>query len=167
MPTTSESRLIAASPAAVWATITDLEAAARWNQAWQRVEYLSSQREGVDTAFRAHTEDGLAHDFSISEWEPPEHVTFAPLPRREPQEKRYLITLESQSFLLEPVSDDHTNVTLSATAAGHGLRGWLIARFFWPGYQRQGLARALEALAELFEPTEGSEESEAEGPANR
>ena len=164
MPTTSESRLIAAPRAEVWAAITNLEAAARWNQVWQRVEFLSSQREGVDTTFRAHTDDGLAHDFRISEWAPEEYVAFAPLPRQEPEEQRYLITLESQSFLLEPVGDDHTNVTLSATAAGHGLRGWLAARFVWPGYQRQGLRRALDALQALFEPTEGDEEPEAEGP---
>src|SRR3972149_9061561 len=82
MPTTSESRLSAAPQAEVWAAITDLEAAARWNQVWQRVEFLSSQREGVDTTFRAHTEDGLAHDFRISEWEPPQYVAFAPLPRQ-------------------------------------------------------------------------------------
>lgn len=165
MPTTSESRLIAAPRAKVWAAITHLEAAARWNQVWQRVEYLSSQREGVGTTFRAHTEDGHAHDFHISEWAPEEYVTFAPL-QDEPQGKPYLITLESQSFLLEPVGDDHTKVTLSATAAAHGLRGWLAVRFIWPGYQRQGLARALDALQALFEPAEGTEEPEVEGPAN-
>ena len=156
MPTTSESRLIAAPRAEVWDAVTDLEAAARWNQVWQRVEYLSSQREGVDTTFRAHTEDGLTHDFRISEWVPEEYVAFAPL-REEPQDKGYLITLESQSFLLEPVND-HTSVTLSATAAGHGLRGLLAVRLVWPGYQRQGLARALDALQALFEPTDGPEE---------
>lgn len=152
MPTTSESRLIAAPRAEVWAAITNLEAAARWNRVWQRVEYLSSQREGAGTTFRAHTEDGLAHDFRITAWDAPEHVAFAPL-EEEPEEKRYLITLESQSFLLEVVGDDQTSVTLSATAAGHGLRGWLAARFLWPGYQRQGLARALDALQALFEPS--------------
>jgi len=166
MPTTSQSRVIAAPRAEVWAAVTDLEAAARWNQAWQRVEYLSSQREGMGTTFRAHTGDGLAHDFSISEWEPPEYVTFTPLPPQEPQAKSYLITLESQSFLLEAAGDDHTNVTLSATAAGHGLRGWLITRLVWPGYQRQGLASALDALQALFEPPEGPEEPDTERPAN-
>ncbi|GAG17330.1 unnamed protein product, partial [marine sediment metagenome] len=132
MPTTSESRLIAAPRAELWDAVTNLETAARWNQVWQRVEYLSSQREGVDTTFRAHTEDGLTHDFRISEWVPEEYVAFAPLPRQEPQDKGYLITLESQSFLLEPVND-HTSVTLSATAAGHGLRGLLAVRLVWPG----------------------------------
>jgi uncharacterized protein YndB with AHSA1/START domain len=162
MPTTSESRLIAAPRAEVWAAITNLEEAARWNQAWQRVEYLSSQREGAGATFRAHTEDGLAHDFRISEWAPDEYVAFAPL-REEPEDQGYLITLESQSFLLEAAGPDHTNVTLSATAAGHGLRGWLVARFIWPGYQCQGLRRALDALQALFEPPQ-DEEPEADGP---
>ncbi len=165
MPTTSESRLIAASRTDVWAAITDLEAAARWNQVWQRVEYLSSQRQGVDTTFRAHTEDGLAHDFRISEWSPEEYIAFAPL-KYDPQEQAYLITLESQSFRLETIDDDHTDVTLSATAAGHGLRGWLAARFVWPAYQRQGLARALDALQALFEPPDDTEEPAVDGPAS-
>jgi len=158
MPTTSESRLIAASVAEVWAAITDLEAASRWNQAWQRVEYLSSQREGVDTTFRSHTEDGRSFDFRISEWAPEEYVAFEPL-REEPEERRYLITLESQSFLLEAAGYDHTNVTLFASATGHGLRGWLAARFVWPGHQRELILRpALDALQALFEPPDGPEE---------
>ncbi len=157
MPTTSQSRLIAAPRAKLWAAITDLETASRWNQAWQRVEYVSSQREGVGTTFRSHTEDGRSFDFRISEWAPEEYVAFEPL-REEPEDKRYLITLKSQSFLLEATDYDHTNVTLFASAIGHGLRGWLFARFVWPGYQRQGLARALDALQALFEPTDGPEE---------
>ena len=153
MPTTSQSRLIAAPRAELWAAITDLEAASRWNQAWQRVEYLSSQREDVDTTFRSHTEDGRSFDFRISEWAPEEYVAFEPL-HKEPEDKRYLITLESQSFLLEAAGYDHTNVTLFASATGHGPRGWLFARVMWPGYQRQGLRRALDALQALFEPPE-------------
>jgi uncharacterized protein YndB with AHSA1/START domain len=163
MPTTSESRLIAAPRADVWAAITNLEAAARWNEAWHRVEYLSHQREGVGTTFRTHTEDGQTFDFRISEWAALEYVAFEPL-REEPEEQRYLITLESQSFLLEPVGDDHTNVTLSASAAGHGLRGWLAARFLWPGYQRQGLGRALDALQALFEPPQDEDAPEEQDP---
>ena len=152
MPITSESRLIAAPVARVWAAITDLESAGRWNKAWQHVEYLSSQLDGVGATFRAHTEDGLAHDFRISEWAPQEYVAFEPL-RHEPEEKGNLITVRSQSFLLEP-DDDHTRVTLLATATGHGLRGWLAARFLWPGHQSQGLSAALDALQALFEPPE-------------
>ncbi len=153
MPTTSESRTIAAPVREVWAAITDLEAAHRWNGAWQRVEYLSYQREGVGTEFRAHTEDGLAHDFRIGEWAPMEYISFAPVRNEdEDKENRYMLTLESQAFLLRPANDDHTDVTLFATVASHGPRGWFAARLVWPGYQRQGLRSALDALQALFEP---------------
>ncbi len=158
MPTTSESRLIAAPRAELWAAITDLEAASRWNQAWQRVEYLSSQQAGVGTTFRSHTEDGRSFDFRISEWAPQEYVAFEPL-HREPDERRYLITLKSHSFLLDAADDNHTNVTLIASATGHGLRGWLAARFVWPGHQRALILRpALDALQALFESPDGPEE---------
>jgi uncharacterized protein YndB with AHSA1/START domain len=152
MPTTYESRTIAAPVSQVWAALADLEAAARWNHAWRRVEYLSDQREGEGTAFRAHTEDGLAHDFTISAWAPPQHIAFAPV--RDEAEGRYMITLESQAFHLQPDGEDRTHVNLFATAAGHGPRGWLLARFVWPSYQRQGLRSALDALQALFEPPE-------------
>ena len=159
MPTTSDSRTIAAPVREVWAAITDLEAAHRWNGAWQRVEYLSSQREGVGTEFRAHTEDGLANDFRISEWASMEYISFAPV-RNEDQDKgkSYMLTLESQAFLLRPANDDHTGVTLFASVASHGLRGWFAARFVWPSYQRQGLRSALDALQALFEPQPDEDE---------
>ena len=163
MPTTYESRIIAAPVADIWAAITDLEAAAHWNGAWQRVEYLSWQREGVGATFRAYNEEGIGHNFRISEWVPEEFVAFEPL-QDEPEERPYLITLQSQSFLLKP-ADDHTDVTLFATVQGHGLRGWLAARFVWPNYQRQGLRSALDALQDLFEPPleeDEPEEKEAE-----
>ena len=163
MPTTYEARTIAAPVGDVWAAVADLEAATRWNHAWRRVEYLSEQREGEGTAFRAHTEDGLAHDFTISAWVPLERIAFTPV--RDESEGRYMITLESQAFDLRPDGDDHTRVSLSATAAGHGPRGWLLARLVWPSYQRQGLRSALDALQELFEPPEGDGEDE-EDPGN-
>src|SRR3990172_215616 len=125
MPTTYESRRIAAPVGSVWAAIADLEAATRWNRAWRRVEYLSDQREGEGTAFRAHTEDGLAHDFTISAWVPLQRIAFAPV--RDEAEKRYMITLESQEFHLRPEGEDRTHVSLFATAAGHGPRGRLLA----------------------------------------
>ena len=161
MPTTSASRIIAAPAREVWAAITDLETAHRWNGAWQRVEYLSFQHEGVGTTFRAHTEDGLAHDFRISEWAPQEYVAFTPQ-RDESEEQAYMITLESQAFLLRPANDDHTDVTLFATVASHGFRGWFASRFVWPGYQRKGLRSALDALQALFEPQPDAEGAEEE-----
>jgi uncharacterized protein YndB with AHSA1/START domain len=159
MPTTYESRLIAAPVADVWAAVTDIEAATRWNQAWQRVQFLSGQREGVGATFRAFTEDGLAHDFRISEWAPPELIAFAPV--REQEEGPYLITLESQSFLLRPAAEDLTDVKLFATVNGHGLRGWFAARFVWPGYQREGLRLALDNLQALFESPEEDQDASA------
>jgi len=159
MPTTSESRIIAAPVREVWAAITDLENANRWNGAWQRVEYLSSQREGVGTTFRSHTEDDLAHDFQISEWAAMEYISFAPVRNEyEDKEKSYMLTLESQAFLLQPANDGHTDVTLFATVASHGFRGWFAARFVWPSYQRQGLGSALEALQALVEPQPADDE---------
>src|SRR3970282_1221980 len=107
MPTTYKARPKAAPVGSVWAAIADLEAAARWNRAWRRVEYLSDQREGEGTAFRAHTEDGLAHDFLISVWVPLQQIAFAPVPNE--AEKSYLITLESQAFHLRPDGDYRTH----------------------------------------------------------
>ena len=159
MPTSYESRIIAAPVADIWAAITDLEAASRWNGAWQRVEYHSWQREGVGTTFRAYNEEGIGHNFRISEWTPQEFVAFEPL-QDEPEERPYLITLQSQSFLLKPADDDHTDVTLFATAKGHGIRGWITARFVWPNYQRQGLRSALDNLQDLFEPPLEEDEPE-------
>ena len=161
MPTTYESRIIAAPVAEVWAAITDLEDAARWNGAWHRVEYLSWQREGVGATFRAYNEEGIGHNFRISEWAPMEFIAFEPL-KDEPDERPYLITLQSQSFMLKPAADDHTDVTLFATVQGHGLRGWITARFVWPNYQRQGLRSALDNLQNLFEPPLDEDEREEE-----
>ncbi|MCH7892424.1 MAG: hypothetical protein IH921_13060 [Gemmatimonadetes bacterium] len=113
----------------------------------------------MGTPFRAHTEDGLAHDFRISEWAPMEYISFAPVRNEdEDKEKRYMLTLESQAFLLRPANDDHTDVTLFATVASHGPRGWFAARIVWPGYQRQGLRSALDALQALFEPQPDEDE---------
>jgi uncharacterized protein YndB with AHSA1/START domain len=166
MPTTSESRIIAAPIADVWAAITNLEEAARWNQSWQRVEYLSSEREGVGATFRAYNEEGIGHNFRICEWAPQEVIAFAPI-QDEPEEKRYLISLESQGFLLRPAGDHHTDVSLFATATGHGLRGWITARLVWPGYQRQGLSHALDALQAVFEPPPDEDSAEEEVPSRQ
>jgi len=159
MPHTSESRIIAAAAADVWAAITDLEAAVRWNRNWQRVEYVGERRQGVDTSFRAHTDDGLAHDFRISEWAHEELVTFVPV--RPEEEGPYLITLVAQTFRLRPADEQATDVILSAEAAGHGLRGWFAARFVWPSYQRQGLRSALDSLQAMFEALEYEDEGTA------
>ena len=185
MPTTSESRIVAAPVREVWASIPDLETANRWNGAWRRVEYLSSQREGVGAIFRAHTEGGQTFDFRVSEWAPQEYIAYEPM-QEEPEEELYLFTLESQSFLLKPTDEGHTKVTLSTTASAHGVWEWLRARLsrsghqknifrrtldalqapvewlflriLWPGHQRQGLGSALEALQALYEPEPDEDE---------
>jgi uncharacterized protein YndB with AHSA1/START domain len=157
VPSTSESLVIPAPAAEVWRAVTDLVNANRWNQAWQRVEYLSEQREGVDTAFRAYNDEGIGHNFRISEWVPEEYVAFVPV-KDDPDEERYLITMESQAFRLRPVEDEATDVILIANVSGRGLRGWFAARFVWPAYQRTGLRAALEHLHHLFAPPEEDEE---------
>lgn len=165
MPTTYESRIVAAPVADVWRAITDVQQASRWNQAWQRVEYLSSQWQGEGTTFRAYNEQGIGHNFRIAQWTPMEYVTFVPVEDDDPEDDRpYLLTLESQAFHLKPAGDDHTDVTLFASATGHGLRGWFAARFVWPSYQRQGLRLALDNLAALFEPPEDEGEPEKTDP---
>ncbi len=149
MPTVTVRRIIAAPPEEVWAAIADIENAGRWNQAWQRIEFLSSQREGLGTAFRAQAEDGGAADFEVVAWEPPRYIAFAP--RGEPPPGDYLITLEAHAFYLQPVGDDRTELHLMATARSRGLRGWLLGRLLWPGFHKQGMRQAIEAVATLFE----------------
>ena len=163
MPSTSESLVIPAPVAEVWRAVTDLENAHRWNQAWQRVEYLAGQREGVGAAFRAYNEEGIGHNFRISEWAPEEYVAFVPV-KDEPDKESYLITMQSQAFRFRPVEDGATNVILMANVSGRGLRGWFASRFVWPAYQRQGLRAALEHLHDLFAPLE-EDEDERPGPS--
>ncbi len=157
MPTTSESRIIDAAQDDVWAALADIENAGRWNTAWQRIELTSSQRQGPGATFRAHTEDGASFDFQITHWAPPDYIAFSPLVQEDATP--YLITLESQAFLLRPAPDGRTNVQLSASARSHSIRGWFLARFFWPGYQKHGLRRALDALQSLFEPLDQPEQT--------
>lgn len=152
MPTVSESRIIAASRERIWAVLADIENASRWNGAWHRIELLSEQRQGAGTTFRAHAEDGATFDFHIAHWAPPEYIAFAPVPQGDTG--HYLLRLESQAFLLQPVDEGRTHVELIASAASRGLRGWILGRLFWPGYQKQGLRLALDRLQALFEPPE-------------
>jgi len=163
MPATSESLTIPAPVAEVWRAVTNLEQAGRWNGAWERVEYLSEQREGEGATFRAYSEDGLGHNFRISDWAPEEYVAFAPADDDEEDPPAYLINLESQAFRLRRVGDGETDVTLIASVTTNGIRGWIAGRFVWPSYQRQGLRSALEALRSLFEPEEDEDEDERPG----
>jgi uncharacterized protein YndB with AHSA1/START domain len=160
MPTVGVRRIIAAPQQEVWDALADIENAGRWNQAWQDIEFLSRQRQGVGTAFRAQTEGGQSAEFEVVAWEPPEYIAFAPrqTPEGEEPPAGYLITLEAQAFHLRPREEGRTEVSLLARADSHGLRGWLVGRLFWPGFQKQGMRKALAAVAALFEPEpEGSQ----------
>jgi len=161
MASVSESRVIAATPVEVWAVLADVENARRWNAAWRKIEVTSPQRTGLGTTFVAHTEGGDEYSFEITEWSPPQRIGFAPIRN---EEERYGIVLDSQVFELSEVGEGHTLVKLTARATAHGVRGHVVARLLWPGYQRHGLQLALEALQALFEPD--AEGEAGEGPDN-
>lgn len=152
MPSVSVRQIIDAPPEEVWAAIADIERAGRWNHAWQRIEFLGEQREDIGTTFRAQAEGGHSAEFEVVAWEPPQLLAFAPLPYPSALHGLSPIAIETQAFYLRPSGDGRTELHLTATATTHGLRGWLWGRLFWPGYQKQGLLRALEAIAALFQP---------------
>jgi len=151
------SRVMPAPQAQVWALISDVANATRWNNSWSSIELTSQQTHGVGTAFRAHTKDGLAFDFVVTDWVSPEYISFTPI--REKSE-RYAITLESHSFRLTPGGEDETLMELTAHASGHGVKGRVGIMFFWAGHQKQGLEMALDSLEEVFA---GPEEPAARG----
>ena len=157
MPTTSVSRVINAPQDQVWAVLSDLANARRWNSAWSRIEFTSKQTHGPETRFRAHTDDGNAYDFVISTWVAPEYIEFSPV---RDEAERCGIMLESQAFHLVPEGESTTSVELIARSSMHGPRGWLMGLLFWRGYQKQGLAGALDALSSVFEPDEPGEQTE-------
>lgn len=140
--------------------LADVENARRWNAAWRSIEITSQQRHGLGTTFVAHTEGGEEYAFEITEWAPPEKIAFAPIRN---EEERYGIVLDSHVFELSEVGEGTTLVKLTARATAHGIRGHVVARLFWPGYQRHGLQLALEALQALFQPEAEGGEEEGEG----
>lgn len=159
MASVSESRLIAASPPEVWGVLSDVENAQRWNSAWTRIEITSGQRHGLGTTFVAQTEGGEKYAFEICGWSPPEQIAFSPI---RGEEESFGVMLDSHEFRLSPADEGATVVRLTAHATARGLRGHVIARLFWPGYQRHGLELALDALQAVFEPEPGAEEGAAE-----
>jgi uncharacterized protein YndB with AHSA1/START domain len=164
MASVSESRVIAAAPQEVWGVLADVENARRWNSAWTRIEITSSQRHGLGTTFTAHTEGGEDFAFEITDWSPPEAIAFSPV---RDEGERYGVMLDSHNFALSAVAEDGTLVRLTARATAYGLRGHVVARLFWPGYQRHGLQVALDALQAVLEPgiEEEEEGAEAGSPA--
>jgi uncharacterized protein YndB with AHSA1/START domain len=159
MPATSVVRTIEAPREQVWAVLSDIANARRWNSAWREIEFASNQTHGPGTRFRAHTEDGQVFEFIVSAWVAPEYIEFSPV--REESE-RFGIMLEAQGFQLMPAGDASTRVELLARASTHGPRGWVMGLLFWRGYQQQGLAFALDTLASVFEP---DDQQEPEGEA--
>lgn len=157
--------MIAAAAHEVWVVLSDVENARRWNAAWERIEITSSQRHGIGTTFTAHTEGGQDYVFEITEWSPTETIAFSPV---RDDEESYGVMLDSHSFQLSAIEESGTLVKLTARATAYGLRGHVVARLFWPGYQRHGLRLALDALQAVFDPeAEGEEEgAEAESPAS-
>ena len=162
MPSTSASRLIMVPQEEVWALLSDIRNAGRWNSAWSSIVFTSKQTHGPDTRFRARTDGGETFEFVISAWVVPEYIEFTPV--REDGE-RYGITLESQAFRLEPEGEEATRVELMARASTHGVKGWLLGLLFWRGYQRQGLNAALEKLEGAFSSEEFDEPQEEATPA--
>jgi len=162
MPSTSASRVLNAPRDEVWAVLSDIANAQRWNTAWTRIEFTSKQTHGSETAFRAHTVGGETFDFVVSAWVVPEYIEFSPV--RDAAE-RHGITLEAQAFHLEPEGERSTRVELIARASTHGPRGWLLGLLFWRGYQKQGLSYALESLYSVFEPEETDEREQEVTPA--
>lgn len=159
MPTTSVSRIINAPRDQLWAVLSDIAKAQRWNSAWSRIEFASNQTHGLGTRFRAETSGGENFEFEITNWSAPEYIEFSPVRY---ESERYGIMLEAQAFHLSSESDDSTRVELMARASTHGIKGLVMGLFFWRGYQKQGLQYALETLASTFVP---DEREAAEGEA--
>jgi uncharacterized protein YndB with AHSA1/START domain len=151
VPHVSVTREIPASQAEVWSLLSDLANAGKWNSAWTRVEFLSNQTHGIGTQFSAHTESGDAFEFEIATWSSPECLEIRPI--RSSDEPEYPVMLESHEFRLSPLdTENDTLVELRANASSHGIRGWLIATFIWPGHQREGLMVALDGVFDALVP---------------
>lgn len=150
-------RVIGVPPADVWAVISGLENAGRWNKHWTRIEFTSEARTGSGVSFRAHTDEGHQFDFRVTGWVDEEYLEITPI--RDASE-RYGIMLESQAFRLKPMDEGSTQIELVANASTHGLRSWVIGTFFWPGHQAGGLAAALDAIQDILEPPEETVEVE-------
>ena len=162
MPATSVSRIINAPRDQVWAVLSDIAKARRWNSAWSRIEFASNQTHGLGTRFRADAGEGETFEFEVTAWSAPEYIEFSPV---RDESERYGIMLEAQGFHLTPEGAAATRVELMARASTHGMRGFVMGLFFWRGYQKQGLENALETLASAFEPEEREEPEGEATPA--
>lgn len=149
MASVTVSLVIPAPQDEVWAVISDVANARRWNSSWTRIEFVTEQTEGKGTRFRTHNRDtDDTFEFVISDFTAPEYIAFAPV--RDPEERRYDISLDWHAFKLVPVEGDKTQVELTAQASTRGIRGQLVGMMFWPGHQRAGLEQALRSLGVVF-----------------
>jgi hypothetical protein len=159
----SVSRNMAATRPDVWALVSDIANAGRWNRAWTSIEFAGNQTHGEGTRFIAHTESGDSFEFEVCEWSVPERIGFCPV--RDPEEPTYAVMLDAHVFDIQPGrQEDETLVQLTAHATAHGIRGWIIATWFWPGHQRDGLAAALDSIAAEFEPDAPDPAEPDDGP---
>ena len=129
--------------------LSDIEHAGRWNKAWTDIRFTSGQTHGAGTTFRATMEGGGAFDFEICDWSAPERIAFCPI---RSLGELYSITLDSHIFEVRSLTNDECEVTITAKASAHGVRGRVIAMFFWSGHQEDGLNVALDAIQSVFEP---------------
>jgi uncharacterized protein YndB with AHSA1/START domain len=149
MASVTVSLVIPAPRDEVWAVISDVANARRWNASWTRIEIITEQTQGKGTRFRTHNREADdTFEFEISDWTAPEYIAFAPV--RDPEERRYDISLDWHAFRLTPEEGGKTRVDLTASATTRGIRGRFVGMVFWPGHQRAGLTQALRSLGEVF-----------------
>ena len=158
MPATSVTRVIGAPRDQIWAALSDIAKAHRWNSAWTAIEFTSKQTHGPGTRFRTQTASGESFEFEVSAWVVPEYIEFSPV--RDGSE-RFGIMLQAQAFHLAPEGEEATRVELMARASTHGPKGWVLGLLFWRGYQKQGLNFALETLASALEPKDRGPQGES------
>ncbi len=152
MPSVTASISIPATQEKVWAVVSDIGNAQRWNKAWSRIELTTEISEGRGTRFLAHVkdEDGgeQTSEFEITEWIAPEYIEFTPV--RNLEAERDQLTIDWHSFRIVPLDRETTRVDLTAQATTRGLRGRFAGMLLWPGHQKPGLEAALNSLARLF-----------------
>ncbi len=149
MPTASVSRAIHAPQKDIWALLSDVSQAGRWNKYWSSIEFVSGQTHGAGTRFAATTQGGDKFIFDVCDWNAPTRIAFCPV--RDPGE-RYSIMLDSHVFEVRPLSDEASELTITAHASSSGVKGRVLAMFFWAGHQKAGLNSALDAIQAVFEP---------------
>ena len=151
MPSVTVRRVFEAPATRVWELIADIENAHQWNKAWQKIEVLSSLSSGSGTRFRAHNSDGERFDFQVVDWSPLRGFSLIPVSTEGQDEA---IVVRSQTFGLVALSEREAELSLTASIVTKGLRGWIVGRTLWAGFQREGLMRALEAIADLLSSRE-------------